>query len=80
MRVHITLDEDVVGEIDEIAGPRGRSAFIERAVAERLERETRWRRIESSLGSIPDTGHAWDEDPAAWVREQRRRGERRLPI
>jgi predicted transcriptional regulator len=78
MRVHITLDEDVVKELDELAGPRGRSAFIEAAVRERIERAARWRKIESAIGSIPDHGHDWDEDPAAWVREQRRSGERPL--
>lgn len=31
-----------------------------------------WDEIEASLGSISDTGHEWDDDPAAWVREQRR--------
>ena len=37
-----------------------------------LEYERRWDEIEASLGSIADTGHEWDDDPAAWVREQRR--------
>jgi hypothetical protein len=78
MRVHITLDEDVVKQIDRSAGNRGRSAFIERAVLKALDQDARWRKIESALGSIPDHGHDWDEDPAAWVREQRRLGERRL--
>jgi hypothetical protein len=32
----------------------------------------RWELIESALGSIPDEGHDWDDDPAAWVHEQRR--------
>jgi hypothetical protein len=27
--------------------------------------------LRSALGSIEDHGHAWDSDPAAWVREQR---------
>jgi hypothetical protein len=25
----------------------------------------------AALGSIPDTGHDWDDDAAAWVRRQR---------
>jgi hypothetical protein len=31
----------------------------------------RWEVIESALGSIAAVGHAWDDDPAAWVRAQR---------
>lgn len=79
MRVHISLDEELVREIDELTGPRGRSAFIEEAVRERVERERRWRKIESAIGSIADTGHPWDDDVARWVHEQRRLGERPLP-
>jgi len=26
---------------------------------------------------LPDTGHDWDDDPAAWVRQQRRADPRR---
>lgn len=32
MRTHISLPEDLVKEVDELAGPRGRSKFIEEAV------------------------------------------------
>jgi predicted transcriptional regulator len=78
VRVHISLDEDLLRELDELAGERGRSAYIEEAVRERLERARRWRALERAIGSIPDTGHDWDEDPARWVHEQRRLGERPL--
>jgi predicted transcriptional regulator len=79
MRVHIWLDDDLVFELDELAGERGRSAYVETAIRERIERERRWGAVERALGSIPDTGHDWDEDPAGWVHEQRRVGERPLP-
>jgi hypothetical protein len=38
----------------------------------------RWAMILSAIASIPDTGHEWDEDPAAWVRAQRRADPRRV--
>lgn len=79
MRVHISLDEDLVRELDELVGPRGRSPFIADAVREKVDRARRWRLIESAFGSISDSGHEWDEDPAAWVHEQRRKGERPVP-
>jgi Arc/MetJ-type ribon-helix-helix transcriptional regulator len=71
MRVHITLSDELVSELDRRVGSRGRSAFIAAAIREALEDERRWELIESAIGSIDDEGHAWDDDPAAWVREQR---------
>lgn len=71
MRLHIALDDDLVAELDRRVGPRRRSAFIAALVQRGLEDEQRWDDIESSLGSLDATGHAWDDDPAAWVRAQR---------
>ena len=72
MRIHITLDDDLVAELDRRVGARRRSGFIARAVSHALADERRWELIESAVGSIPDEGHAWDLDPAEWVRQQRR--------
>lgn len=71
MRLHIALDDDLVAELDRRAGPRRRSAYIAQLIRLGLGHEQRWENIESALGSIPDTGHDWDDDPAAWVRKQR---------
>lgn len=78
MRMHILVDDDVVERIDRIAGERGRSGWIVKVVREALDTEERWEGILAGLGSIPDTGHEWDEDPAAWVRAQRRADPRRV--
>ena len=72
VRVHVYIEDELVRQIDDRVGDRGRSAYIEDAVRDRLDRERRWEIIESSFGTIPDTGHDWDDDPAAWVRDQRR--------
>ena len=72
MRVHITLDDELVARLDRRVGERRRSRFIAEAVARAIDDEERWDLIESALGSIPDTGHDWDVDPAAWVRGERR--------
>jgi len=72
MRLHITLDEETVRELDRRAGRGGRSAFIARAVRRELDDARRWELIESAVGAIPAFGHEWDEDPAAWVAAQRR--------
>lgn len=73
MRLHIALDEALVAELDRRAGARNRSRFIEESVRRALEEADRWDAFEAAAGSISDSGHAWDEDPAAWVRAQRRR-------
>ena len=75
MRLRITLDEELVRHLDSRVGAGGRSAFIAGAVREALEDEHRWELIESALGRVPDRGHAWDDDPAGWVRSQRRHAE-----
>ncbi len=72
MRLHITLDDDLVAELDRRAGPRQRSAFIAQLIRLRFDEERRWDDIEAALGGISDAGHDWDDDPAEWVRRQRR--------
>ncbi len=77
MRLHITLDDELVAELDRRAGRRRRSAFLAELIRRGLEDEQRWDEIEAALGSIPDSGHEWDDAPAAWVRDQRRTDSRR---
>lgn len=72
MRLHITLEDELVRELDGRVGVRRRSAFIAEAVRQALAEERRWELIESALGSISDQGHEWDDDAASWVRGQRR--------
>jgi hypothetical protein len=78
MRVHITLGDDLIRELDRRVGVRRRSAYIARAVERALDDDHRWELVESAIGSISDGGHEWDQDPGRWVREQRRTDERRV--
>lgn len=48
------------------------------ALRRALEDEWRWEQIEAAIGSIPDTGHEWDDDPATWVQAQRQGDSRRV--
>lgn len=78
MRLHIELDDEVVREVDQVAGPRERSAFVRRAVLRALDdarRSAALRAAAGALGGAPE--HEWDEDSAAWVREGRLRDPRR---
>jgi hypothetical protein len=78
MRVHITLADDLVRELDNRVGARRRSAFIAEAVRQALDEERRWELVESALGAISGQGHEWDDDPAGWVRTQRRSDRSRI--
>ena len=76
MRVHINLDEQLVAELDRRAGARNRSAYVAELIKRRLEDERRADEIDAALGSLADSEHDWDEDPAAWVRRQRQGDDR----
>ena len=78
MRLHISLDDRLISELDRRAGKGRRSAFIARTVERALDDERRWDEIEASLGTIEDEGHAWDADPATWVRSERHEDARRV--
>ena len=72
MRIRVALDDALVAELDRRAGSRPRSEFAAEMIARGLEDERRQENLEAAFGSLPDTGHEWDDDPAAWVRQQRR--------
>jgi metal-responsive CopG/Arc/MetJ family transcriptional regulator len=72
-RTNLTLPEELLRQVDEIAGPRGRSRYVAAAVAERVKRDRLRRAIEDSYGSlVPKGGRPMTRDEVlAWVREQR---------
>jgi hypothetical protein len=78
MRLHISLEDELVAELDRRVGKRRRSAFIARVLRRTLDDERRWDEIVASIGTVGDQGHEWDDDPAAWVRSQRRGDRRRV--
>lgn len=78
MRLHISLGDDLVAELDRRVGRRQRSAFITETLTRALEDERRWRDIEAALGAIDAGGHEWDADPEAWVHAQRHADEGRV--
>lgn len=77
MRMHIELEDALVAQLDELTGPRGRSSFVRSAIERAIREELRWADLEAAAGSVDDSGHAWDLDPAGWVRQQRHLDSRR---
>ena len=78
MRLHISLDDHLVKQLDDRVGRRHRSAFIAETIRRALDDERRWEDIESAFGSIPAEGHEWDAAPGAWVTSQRTGDARRV--
>lgn len=76
--MHITLDDELVAELDRRVGHGRRSAFVASLIRRALEDQRRWDDIEAALGGLSDTGHDWDDDPATWVRTQRASDARRV--
>jgi predicted transcriptional regulator len=81
MRAHVVLDDELVDEVDALTGRRRRSAFIEDAVREKLQRERQTRALEKYIesGERPDHPN-WrtPEDTSRWVRQMRELDNQRL--
>jgi len=78
IRLHISLEDRLVKQLDRQIGRRKRSAFIAETIRRALEDRRRWEDILGSLGKMSESKHEWDVDPAAWVRRQRRMDSRRV--
>jgi metal-responsive CopG/Arc/MetJ family transcriptional regulator len=77
MRLHISLEDELVARLDRRVGRRRRSAFIAETVRHALDDESRWDDIEAGIAAFAAEGHEWDVDPAAWVHAQRTADARR---
>jgi metal-responsive CopG/Arc/MetJ family transcriptional regulator len=71
MRLHISLEDELVAQLDRRIGRRRRSAFISETLRRALDDETRWDDIEAGIAAFADREHDWDADPARWVHDQR---------
>lgn len=73
-RTHVVMDDKVLEQIDEIAGRRGRSRFLEEAAKEKLARLRLLVTLRDTAGAIGSDHPHW-RDPrsaAEWVRATRR--------
>ncbi len=71
-RTNLTLPEDLLREVDGLAGPRGRSRYVADAVAQRVRRDKLERALRETRGVLRGRpGHRTREEIDAWIRELR---------
>lgn len=56
-RAHLVLPQEILEEVDQIAGKRRRSMFIAQATKEKLERERFIKVLEETHGTWSDDSH-----------------------
>ena len=81
MRAHISVPEELLGEVDRVAGKRRRSRFVEAAIREKLAREALSTALRDSAGVLDPADYPeWGtpEDVSTWVRRSRREDDARL--
>jgi metal-responsive CopG/Arc/MetJ family transcriptional regulator len=67
-RTNLTLPEDLLAEIDEIAGPRGRSRYVAEAVAQRVKRDKLGKAIRETAGiMVGSPGWMSPDEVVRWV-------------
>lgn len=72
VRATVTLPEDLLDDVDRIAGKRGRSSFVAEAVAAKVKRERLRRALDETRGALKDsTWWSTPEEAYRWVRAQR---------
>jgi len=67
-RTNLTLPEDLLAEVDALAGPRGRSRYVADAVAQRVKRDKLGKAIRETAGILVGTPYQMTRDEVtAWV-------------
>jgi metal-responsive CopG/Arc/MetJ family transcriptional regulator len=67
-RTNLTLPKELMAEVDELAGPRGRSRYVAEAVAQRVKRDRLGNAIRDTAGILVGTPYQMNRDEVtAWV-------------
>ena len=71
-RTNLTLPVELIREVDEFAGPRGRSGYVAEAVRYRLKRDKLRRALDETFGVTVGTSE-WrrPDEVYRWVRSLR---------
>lgn len=71
-RTNVTLPEELLREVDELAGPRGRSQFVADAVTWKVKRERLRRALDATRGALVGTAsYMTPEQSYRWIRSMR---------
>ena len=52
VRTNVTLPEELLAKVDELAGPRGRSAYVAEAVERRVKRDRLGKALDAARGAM----------------------------
>jgi metal-responsive CopG/Arc/MetJ family transcriptional regulator len=67
-RTNLTLPKDLLAEVDELAGPRGRSRYVAEAVAQRVKRDKLGKAIRETAGiMVGSPGWMSPDEVVKWV-------------
>jgi metal-responsive CopG/Arc/MetJ family transcriptional regulator len=68
VRTNLTLPDELMREVDELAGPRGRSRYVADAVAQRVKRDRLGKAIRETAGIMKGKpGAMTPEQVTEWV-------------
>lgn len=71
-RTNVTLPSELLEEVDELAGPRGRSQFVAEAVEAKVKRERLRKALDATRGSLVGTSSYMGPDETyRWIRSMR---------
>ncbi|MGH7203798.1 MAG: hypothetical protein ACREHC_05135 [Candidatus Levyibacteriota bacterium] len=74
MRAHIVIPDELIKKVDEVVGPRRRSAFMVEAIEAKLQRERVLKAVKATLHLPPPKAiPEWNtpESASQWVHDQR---------
>jgi metal-responsive CopG/Arc/MetJ family transcriptional regulator len=78
-KAHVILPVDLVADIDELVGKRGRSAFLTEVARDEIQRRRQRDALRAARGAWKDEDHPELKDgAAAWVSKMRSESETRL--
>jgi metal-responsive CopG/Arc/MetJ family transcriptional regulator len=67
-RTNLTLPMELMAEVDELAGPRGRSRYVAEAVAARVKRDKLGKAIRDTAGILVGTPYQMNRDQVTeWI-------------